>query len=83
MSLMGKAAEEVYFVLPLEEDYMRKKGDQLVFVPARLTDQGTVIPLEYHGSAHIHAYSLAEGIMEIPKNILTIKKGELVRVRPL
>jgi len=82
-TLMGKTDDEAFLHLPIEEDYLRKKGDQLVFVPVSLTKQGTACPLEYHGSAHIHAYSFAQGIMEIPKGISLIKKGETVRVRPI
>jgi len=82
-TMMGKTADEPFLHLPIEEDYLRKKGDQLVFVPVSLTKQGTALPLEYHGSAHIHAYSFAQGIMEIPKGISFIKKGEPVCVRSL
>ena len=82
-ALTGKIGDESFLHLPLEEDYVRKKGDQLIFLPVALTKQGTILPLEYHGSAHIHAYVNAQGIMEIPKGILVIKKGEIVCVRPL
>lgn len=82
-ALMGKTDVEHLLHLPLEEDYSRKKGDQLIFVPVTLTSRGTVLPLEYHGSAHIHAYIQAQGIMEIPKSSSFIKKGEFVSVRPL
>jgi molybdopterin molybdotransferase len=82
-ALTGKTGENYFLNLPLETDYFRKKSDQLFFVPVTLTKQGTVVPLEYHGSAHIHAYTLANGIMEIPQGVLTIKKGETVCVRPL
>jgi len=82
-AMMGKPTDDSFLHLPLEKDYMRKKGDQLFFVPVTLTEQGTVIPLEYHGSAHIHAYTLAQGIMEIPKEVLILKKGEIACVRPL
>jgi len=82
-TLLGKTKAETFLYLPIEEEYIRKKGDLLIFVPVTLTRKGTVLPLEYHGSAHIHAYSLAQGIMEIPQGISTIKKGETVRVRPL
>jgi len=81
--LMGREEENVYCYLPLEEEFVRTKGDQLIFIPALPTGQGTVIPVEYHGSAHIHSYIHARVIMEIPKGILKIKKGEHVRVRPL
>ena len=82
-TLMGKSKTESFLYLPIEEEYIRKKGDLLIFVPVKFTNQGTALPLEYHGSAHIHAYSFAQGIMEIPQSISIIKKGETVRVRPL
>jgi molybdopterin molybdotransferase len=82
-ALMGRTGVESLLHLPIEEDYLRKKSDQLIFVPVTLTSHGTVLPLEYHGSAHIHAYIHAQGIMEIPKSISFIKKGEIVSVRPL
>ena len=82
-TLMGKSKTESFLYLPIEEEYIRKKGDLLIFVPVKFTNLGTVLPLEYHGSAHIHAYSFAQGIMEIRQGISTIKKGETVRVRPL
>ncbi|NJO68936.1 MAG: hypothetical protein HC830_06290 [Bacteroidetes bacterium] len=52
-------------------------------IPITFSAEGKAIPLEYHGSAHIHAYIRAEGIMEIPEGISEIKKGALIRVRPL
>jgi len=42
-----------------------------------------VLPIEYHGSAHIFSYTLAQGIMEVPVGVSEIKKGEWVYVRPL
>jgi molybdopterin molybdotransferase len=82
-SMMGKSRLESFLSLPIEEDYFRKKGDLLIFIPVRLTKHGTVLPLVYHGSAHIHAYCSATGIMEVPEGISMIRKGETVCVRPL
>ena len=82
-ALMGKTAEQSFLYLPLEADYTRKKGDQMIFIPVTLTGQSTVMPLEYHGSAHIHSYINAFGIMEIPKGISQLKKGDYLRVRSL
>lgn len=82
-AMMGKAEAESLLILPLEEDYFPTKGDRLIFVPAIITRHGTAWPIEYHGSAHIHAYVHARGIVEIPKGVSVIKKGELVRVRPI
>lgn len=81
--LMGKSKIQSLLYLPLEEDYVRKKGNQMIFVPVTLTKSGTVLPLEYHGSAHIHAYVNAQGIMEIPNGISIIKQGDIACVRPI
>ena len=81
--LNGQAKQEPSLLLSLEEDYNCKNSKQMVFIPATITEQSTVLPLEYHGSAHIHAYTNANAIIEIPKGILILKKGELVRVRPV
>ncbi len=82
-AMMGKTTDDTFLYLPLEVDYIRKKNDQLFFVPVTLTANGTVVPMEYHGSAHIHAYTMAHGIMEIPQGVLTISKGDIACVRPL
>ncbi len=81
--LMGNAEENAFWYLPLEEEFNRTKGDQLIFIPALPTGKGTVMPVEYHGSAHIHAYIHAKLIMEIPLGVTKLKKGDQVRVRPL
>lgn len=82
-AMTGKKDAESSLYLPLEKDYVRKKGDTLFFVPVQFTERGTVLPVDYHGSAHIHAYTRAQGIMEIPRGVLIIKKGETACVRPL
>lgn len=69
--------------LPLAEDYRRKKADTLYFIPGIYTAQNSVHPVEYHGSAHIHSYSQAQCIIEIPKGITQLTKGTLVNVRPI
>ncbi|HEY3372196.1 MAG TPA: gephyrin-like molybdotransferase Glp [Prolixibacteraceae bacterium] len=81
--LTGNTRNEPILQLPLEADYTRKKGKELLFVPVAINEQGHVRPLEYHGSAHIHAYVNAYGMMEIPEGISLIKKGETACVRPL
>jgi len=81
--LMGYNAQPGKLYLPIEESYVRKKQDTMFFIPVTLTGRGTVLPVEYHGSAHIHAYTMAQGIMEVPVGVYAIKKGEMVHVRPL
>jgi molybdopterin molybdotransferase len=81
--LMGYQVVPLALRIPIEKDYERKKQDSLLFVPVQITEAGTALPLEYHGSAHIHAYAVAQGIMEVPVGVSRIMKGELVHVRPL
>jgi molybdopterin molybdotransferase len=81
-SLMGNREEPRWLSVPLAHAYSRKKDEMLFFIPVSLVG-GTAVPLEYHGSAHINAYSAAEGIMEVPVGVRTIKEGDMVHVRPL
>lgn len=81
--LMGHSGSMTKLRLPIERPYARKKKDTLFFVPVELTERGTALPLEYHGSAHIHAYTRARGIMEVPVGVLEYKIGDYVNVRPL
>lgn len=81
--LMGQAPSHLTLNIPLDEAYKRKKDDLLAFVPVEITENGSVKSFDYHGSAHIHAYVNADGIMEMPIGISEYKKGEIVRVRPL
>ena len=69
--------------LPMGIDFFRKKADRLEFLPVNIDQKGRVIPVSYHGSAHIHAVCMADAIMTIPKGINEIKNGALVNVRPI
>lgn len=69
--------------LLMGKDFTRKKSVRLSWIPVRINDVGEVIPLEYHGSAHINALSFADGIIPVPRGIALIKKGELVNVRQI
>lgn len=70
------------FPLPMHNDYQRKESDKLLFVPVIISSENTVKTVEYHGSAHIHAFTRATHIMEIPIGCKRIEKGEIVYVRP-
>lgn len=74
-----------YFVpvlrLPLGEAYSRKAKQRLGFAPAIISPEGHVIPVHYHGSAHIHALTKATALIEVPLGTGSIGKGELVHVR--
>jgi molybdopterin molybdotransferase len=81
--LTGCNEDPVLLKVPLAKDYHRKNQNTLFFIPVFLTAEGKAMPVEYHGSAHIHAYSAANGIMDVPVGQQDIKEGEIVHVRPL
>lgn len=67
----------------LGEDYSLKNADRLSFIPGFTGPDGTIIPAEYHGSAHIFAYSYTDVIIKIPEGIKNLNKGDLIDVRPV
>jgi molybdopterin molybdotransferase len=81
--LMGRKYKPFNFKLPLGRDYRRKKAIRLSWVPAIFTDEGTVVPVEYHGSAHINGLGPADGIMAVPIGVTELKKGEIIDVRQI
>lgn len=83
MAMMGAEYTPVEQKLPMGVEFMRKKADRLEFLPVTLDAEGNVTPVSYHGSAHIHAIGLADGLMRIPKGVHEIKKGGLTYVRPI
>jgi molybdopterin molybdotransferase len=83
LKYMGYRGNLPLLSMPLAEKFTRSHSDVLCFLPVIFTSQGTISPVEYHGSAHIHAYTGAQGIMEIPSGVSEINQGEFVNVRPL
>lgn len=64
-------------------DYKRKKNDRFELLPVIINNEGKVQTIDYHGSAHMQAVTLANAILEIPIGINNLTKGESVYVRPL
>ena len=67
----------------MESSFTRKSADRRVLIPVRITEAGTAAPLEYHGSAHIAAFSAAYGILTLPEGKKSVEKGEMVSVRQI
>jgi molybdopterin molybdotransferase len=80
MRLTGCSAEPLRLILPMGVDYQRKQSLRKSFIPVRIID-GQLFPIEYHGSAHINAYTTADGIIAIETGETLLKKGESVSVR--
>lgn len=79
--ITGITTPEKLLKLPIGTDFTRKNTARKTFFPVCLTTDGTVIPVEYHGSAHIHSYIHADGIVTIEIGESKITKGTLVNVR--
>jgi molybdopterin molybdotransferase len=62
-------------------DFTRKKAKRKSFYPVQLNDQGEIVPIEYHGSAHINSLNDAEGAIAMDIGVMEIKKGTLTDVR--
>lgn len=69
--------------LPMAEAYRRKRSGRMSWVPVRISSEGLIVPLEYHGSAHINALTLADGLIAVPIGKTELEKGELVDVRQI
>lgn len=78
--LMGHDYKPVHVHIPIGVDYSRKKADRIAWTPVKM-ESGTVIPVDYHGSAHIHSLCFAHGLLAMDVGISEFKKGELVNVR--
>jgi molybdopterin molybdotransferase len=82
LRMMGCSEEPVILRLPLGASIHRKKSVRKSLIPVRI-DNGLVFPVEYHGSAHIHAYTQASGIVTIEIGSKGLGKGEMADVRLL
>ena len=81
--MMGYQFAPVTFDLPMENSYSRKSSERKALIPVVITKEGLISPVEYHGSAHISALSLAEGIITLQVGKKTLEKGEVVSVRQI
>jgi molybdopterin molybdotransferase len=78
---MGYNYQPISLEVILAEDFTRRSNKRTEFFPVVLNNDGSVSPVSYHGSAHIHALCGAIGSMQINVGINKILKGEKVHVR--
>jgi molybdopterin molybdotransferase len=81
--MMGYDLNPVTIQLPMKVAFTRRMAERHAFIPVIITSDNMVSPVEYHGSAHISALSLADGIITLPAGIERIEKGEIVSVRQI
>ena len=62
--------------LTLGADFSRRKADRVEYVPARLAADGTLRPVEFHGSAHLTALTESDGFFIVPMGESRLAAGE-------
>ncbi len=82
LKLMGCQEPAAEIILPMGKALSRKSSLRKVMLPVNIL-HGEIFPAEYHGSAHIHAYTAAHGIIALEPGTTEIKKGEPLHVRLL
>ncbi|MFO7829425.1 MAG: molybdopterin molybdotransferase MoeA [Bacteroidales bacterium] len=80
--LMGQDYQPLDIRMPMGINYTRRSTERNSYFPVMIK-KGEIFPVDYHGSAHIHALSLAHGIASIAIGKKEIKKGEMVHVRQI
>jgi molybdopterin molybdotransferase len=81
--ITGNLEKDRFVALTLGADLKRRNISRKSFVPVRITDGTIVHPVEYHGSAHIHSFVGADGIVAVEIGQSDIMKGTQVHVRLL
>jgi molybdopterin molybdotransferase len=79
-TLMGCYFKPLELKLPMGETYVRRQTKRKSFVPVFIK-AGKVYPVEYHGSAHIHSYIFADGLVAVELGETTLEEGAIVDVR--
>ncbi len=79
--LMGHDYTPPAIQMPLGESIRRVKTERQSWIPIVITDTGTLKAVEYHGSAHINALCIVDGVISIDVGVAEIEKGTIVRVR--
>lgn len=76
--MLGMNSEIDFISYELAETYKRKKKDRAQFVPCKITKNGKIKPIKYHGSAHLIALMQSDGFFIIEKEVSEIAKGKTV-----
>ena len=81
-TLMGQDYQPLDIQMPMGINYQRRNAKRKAYFPV-IIKNGEIFPVDYHGSAHIHALSLAHGIASIEIGKQEINKGEMIHVRQI
>ena len=78
--MSGKTDPDPLIKLHLGVDFERKKSSRKAIYPVKIL-HGEIFPVEYHGSAHIHAYTQADGIISMSIGETLLKRGTLIDIK--
>jgi len=81
--MMGHDLLPSIMKLPMAKEFSRKKSSRKSLIPVVITQSNEVLPVEYHGSAHIHSYLQAHGMVIMEIGQTKLEKGEIVDVRQI
>jgi molybdopterin molybdotransferase len=82
LRMTGCSEMPAELMLPIGEDYRRKSAERKSVIPIMIRDS-KVHPVSYHGSAHINAYSGADGMMFMEIGQTEVRMNDPVHVRLL
>jgi len=78
--LQGAAHRPRTAPMVLGETFRRKRAGREAFVPVHLDENHYVLPIEFHGSAHIHSLAHADGLIAFPPDETVLEAGGTVTV---
>jgi molybdopterin molybdotransferase len=79
--LQGAQSQTRTVPLVLGEAFTRRNAGRMGWVPVRIDATGQVRAIEFHGSAHINAFTRADGLIAFPVNVAVLDEGHAVPVR--
>lgn len=77
--MQGSFFHQTIYKMTLLSSFSRKRGERKEFVPGKIESDGVTL-LSYHGSSHLNGYQIADCLVEVNRNVLSIPKGERVNV---
>lgn len=81
--MMGNYRDPSDYKLPMAIRYERRSVNRMGWIPVYITGNNEVMPVDFHGSAHISALSGSDGIFAMGSGIKSVEKGEIVSVRQI
>ena len=81
--MTGCRAEARHIELPLQAPFARRKSERLEYVPCRVSAEGFLQRVDFHGSAHLLALAEADGFFVVPRGVTELGAGEKVSFMPL